>query len=243
MSEFAGKHVLVTGGTSGIGLALADSFREAGAKVAVCARSTETLQEFAATRRDALAIRGDVTVDADRETMLDRVMSEFGGLDILVNNAGRLIERDFIAAPPATEGIAAEFALNLLAPIALTSAFLRLCAKPDAIVFVSSGYALASPRRAPTYGAAKAGLHGFADGLRRQFEGSSTQVLEVVPPVVDTPATAHRAVRKVSPGDVADATLAALRRRKHRAYVGAAQFLPVLLRLAPSFSARLVGSS
>lgn len=243
MDELSHKRVLITGGTSGIGLALADAFRAAGARVAVCARSESALASFSSVRPDALALKADVTDPNAQQRMLDQIAGAFSGLDILVNNAGRLIDRDFVRSPPGPSEIAEEVALNFLAPIQLTAAALDRFGPLTAIAFVTSGFALVSPRRAPTYGAAKAGLHGFADGLRRQFEGSGTQVLEVMPPTVDTPATEDRAVRKVTPEVVADATLRALRRKRPVALVGATRVLPTLLRLLPSFAERIVGSS
>lgn len=243
MSEFSGKRVLITGGTSGIGLALADAFRAVGARVAVCARSDGKLGQFKSIRPEALAIKADITDPGAREHVFDEIADAFGGLDILVNNAGRLIDRDFVRFPPKPTELAQETALNFLAPIQLTAAALDRFGPLTAIVFVTSGFALVSPARAPTYGAAKAGLHGFAEGLRRQFEGSQMQVLEVLPPTVDTPATAHRAVSKVTPDVVAEATLRALRRKKPVAFVGATRALPMLLRLLPGVAGRVVGRS
>jgi uncharacterized oxidoreductase len=243
MKRFEGKVVLVTGGTSGIGLALAEAFLREGASVAVCGRSRAGVQAFRAKHPGALALACDVTDPAARVTLLGDVAGRFGRLDILVNNAGRLIERDFVEQPPDAEAIAAEFGLNLLAPVQLTSQALSRWPCLEALVFVSSGYALVSPRRAPTYGAAKAGLHGFAEGLRRQLEPRGVHVLEVLPPVVDTPATVHRKVKKISPEAVADATLDALAARRPLALVGATRLLPTLLRLAPETAKRLVSKT
>lgn len=243
MSEFAGKRVLITGGTSGIGLALADAFRDAGARVAVCARSPAALNAFAAARPDALAIQADITDLAAQGRLLEEVATGLGGLDILVSNAGRLIERDFRTAPPGGAELAQEIALNFVAPVQLTAATLARYPALDAIVFVTSGYALVSPRRAPTYGAAKAGLHGFAEGLRRQFDVAGPQILEVLPPTVDTPATAQATVKKVSAEAVAAAVLDGLARRKSMTLIGATRFLPTLLRLMPKTANRIVGGS
>jgi uncharacterized oxidoreductase len=198
MQNFAGKSVLITGGTSGIGLALAEAFLREGANVAVCARSEQALRAFQLKHPQALAIRADVTHAAARQEMLDAVAGKFASLDVLVSNAGVLIERDFIKEPPDAATLAAEIDLNLTAPIQLTAEALRRFEKLATIVFVTSGFALVSPRRSPTYGAAKAGLRAFAKALRRQGAERKLRVLEVIPPTVDTPATAHRKVNKVA---------------------------------------------
>lgn len=201
------------------------------------------VQAFRAKHPGALALGCDVTDPAAQTTLMGYVAGRFGRLDILVNNAGRLIERDFAGQPPSADDIAAEFHLNLLAPVQLTANALSRWPCLGAVVCVSSGYALVSPRRAPTYGAAKAGLHGFAEGLRRQLEPRGIHVLEVLPPVVDTPATAHRKVKKISPESVAEAALDALAARRPLALVGATRLLPTLLRLAPATAKRLVSET
>ncbi len=237
------KVILITGGTSGIGLALAEAFIREGASVAVCARTRASLDNFQKAHPQALAIETDVTDLSAQRAMLDAVAERFGKLDILVNNAGRLVERDFAADVQAPEGLADEITLNLTAPIQLTAAVLARWPTLEAIVLISSGYALVSPRRAPTYGAAKAGLHGFADGLRRQLAGRDTQVLEVLPPTVDTPATAQSTAKKIAPEDVAAATLRALARRRPMALVGRAKLLPLMLRFVPKTIQRMVAET
>ena len=136
-----------------------------------------------------------------------------------------------------------ELALNLLAPIQLTGEALRRWPRMDAIVFVTSGFALVSPTRAPTYGAAKAGLHGFIEGLRRQLAPGGIQVLEVLPPMTDTAMNATATGKKMAPAKVAAVTLDALARRKSMALPGHVRFLPTLLRIAPRTISRMVGSS
>jgi uncharacterized oxidoreductase len=233
--------VLITGGTSGIGRSLADAFISQGATVAVCGRSEAALERFSRAHPDALAIQTDVTIGEARIAMLDAVADRFGRLDVLVNNAGSLVERNFAAAGDATRDLDREIALNLTAPIQLTGDVLQRWPAMAAIVFVTSGYALVSPTRAPTYGAVKAGLHGFAEGLRRQLAPKGVQVLEVLPPLVDTPATGNVAGKKMSPAEVAAVTLEALAQRRPMALPGQTRLLPLMLRIAPDTIKRLVG--
>lgn len=233
--------VLITGGTAGIGLALAEAFLGVGARVAVCGRSTEALDAFRRLYPAALAVKADVTVVADQTMLLDTVTERFGKLDILVSNAGQLIERDFAAGLSDMIALADEITLNLTAPVQLTAATLARWPALEAIVIVSSGFALVSPARAPTYGGAKAGLHGFAEGLRRQLVRHGTHVLEVLPPSVDTRATRDKQGKKISPSEVAKQTLTALVNRRSMVLPGQARFLPVLLRLVPVMTGRIVG--
>lgn len=231
--------VLITGGTSGIGLALAEAFLSQGAAVAVCGRSEAALETFSRAHPNALAIQADVTIAEARIAMLDTVADRFGRLDVLINNAGAFVERDFAADSDATQDLEREVALNLTAPIQLTGEVLNRWPAITAIVFVTSGFALVSPTRAPTYGAAKAGLHGFADALRRQL-APKTHVLELLPPTTDTPMNANLTGRKMSPAQVAAVTLDALARRRPMALPGSTRLLPTMLRITPNTIKRTV---
>ena len=172
--------------------------------------------------------------------MLDAVTERFGRLDVLINNAGTFVERDFAADDDATSALDQEVDLNLTAPIHLTGETLRRWPSLSAIVFVTSGFALVSPTRAPTYGAVKAGLHGFAEGLRRQLAARGTHVLEVLPPTTDTPMNAAATGPKLPPAEVAAVTLKALRQRRPMALPGQAKMMPSLLRIAPRTLGRMV---
>jgi uncharacterized oxidoreductase len=235
--------VLITGGTSGIGLGLAEAFLKRGDSVAVCGRSEAGLERFSMAHPDALAIRADVTSGEARIAMLDAVADRFGRLDVLINNAGTFVERNFASDADATQDLEEEIALNLTAPIQLTGEVLCRWPVMAAIVFVTSGYALVSPTRAPTYGAVKAGLHGFAEGLRGQLAPKGTHVLELLPPLVDTPMNAHVTGDKMSPAAVAAVTLKALQRRTPMALPGQVKFLPMMLRIAPHIIKRMVAKT
>ncbi|WP_051735282.1 SDR family NAD(P)-dependent oxidoreductase [Streptomyces sp. NRRL B-3229] len=232
--------VLITGGTSGIGLSLAQSFVELGASVVVCGRSQAALDRFALVHPQALAVRADVTDAADRAALLQAVADRFGRLDVLVNNAGTFEERDYAAGKNPNATLDDEVALNLTAPIHLTGEVLERWPEPDALVFITSGFALVSPTRAPTHGAVKAGLHGFADGLRRQLAPKGTHVLEVLPPSTDTPMNAEATGKKLTPEQVAAVTMKALRRGRNMAFPGQTKVMPALLRIAPGFLRRTV---
>lgn len=234
--------VLITGGTSGIGLALAEAFLARGDDVAICARAQEGLQRVSDRFPKVFAVRCDLTKADERSALLTDVEARFGRLDVLINNAGAFVERDFAGDPHATRDLDAEVALNLTAPIELTAGALARWPHLGAIVFVTSGFALVSPTRAPTYGAVKAGLHGFAEGLRRQLAPKGIHVLELLPPTTDTPMNAAFKGRKMSPAAVAADTLRALHERRPLALPGATRQLPLLLRIAPKAIGRLVAA-
>lgn len=208
--------------------------------MAVCGRSQVALDRFSQAHPGALAIQADITIPTARAAMLAAVTDRFGRLDILVNNAGVFVDRDF-AVDDATRDLDEEIALNLIVPMHLTSETLRRWPSLDAVVFVTSGFAFISPTRAPSYGAAKAGLHGFAEGLRRQLAPRGTHVLELVPPTTDTPMNAAKTGKKLAPSEVAAATMKALTARRPMALPGESSMIPLMMRIAPRTMSRTVG--
>jgi uncharacterized oxidoreductase len=234
------KTVLITGGTAGIGEALAAAYLSRGDQVAVCGRSQAALDRFSRRYPEALAIQADITIEKAREAMLEAVALRFGRLDILINNAGVFIERDFVGEADPIHDLEGEIAINLTAPIQLTHDVLKRWPAPEAIVFVTSGFALVSPKRAPTYGATKAGLHAFTESLRLQLAARGTHVLELLPPTVDTQMNANFKGKKMPPEKVAEATLKALEGRGEMVLPGDTAFLPLLLRLAPTTAKAMV---
>jgi uncharacterized oxidoreductase len=185
--ELSGHTVLVTGGASGIGLAIAERFLRAGSEVVVCGRREDRLRE-ARERHPALRTRvADVASETDRAELFDWATREFPALDVLVNNAG--IQRRFrLAEPEPWSETRQEIAINLEAPVHLTQLFLpQLLRQPRAaIVNVTSGLAFVPMAIAPVYCATKAALHSFTLSLRHQLAGTPVDVVEVIPPAVNT---------------------------------------------------------
>jgi uncharacterized oxidoreductase len=226
---------VVTGGSSGIGAAFVGALHEAGWTVVTCGRDR--------TRLDRLewrypGVRTYVCDVADREAVAElaaELRASVGPIDLLVNNAGGLSEIDFTREDLAAVDLTADLRVNLEGAINVTAALLpALKAAPKAnLVMVTSGYALAPATRAPVYSAAKSGLRSFTKALRRQLRSSTIAVTEVVPPLVDTPAVAHRKGPKISAEAVVAETLAAIRANRTEVYPGRARLLPLLLRLAP----------
>lgn len=182
--EMDGRTVLVTGGGTGIGLALAERFRAKGCRVAICGRRPEVLERHG--HFESLVC--DLAIPEERERLAGVVAERFPDLSILVNNAG--IQRALDLTGPLSEWgeWCSEIAINLEAPIHLTGLLLPLLRARDkaAIVNVTSGLSFAPLANVPIYSATKAALHSFTLSLRHQLRGTAVAVLEVVPPAVDT---------------------------------------------------------
>ncbi|HEX8299986.1 MAG TPA: SDR family oxidoreductase [Rubricoccaceae bacterium] len=180
--------VLVTGGATGIGLALAARFLDAGSTVVVCGRRAEALAE-AQRRHPGLHIHvADVATAAGREALAGWAIEAFPALDVLVNNAG-IQNRVGVADLAADwERHREEIAINFEAPVHLTALLLpHLARQPHAaVVNVTSGLAFTPYAATPVYSATKAALHSFTVSLRAQLAATGVEVIEIVPPAVDT---------------------------------------------------------
>ena len=170
------------------------------------------------------------------------IQDRYGRVDVLINNAGIMEQVDLLDRSVSDERIAQEIAVNLTGPILLTRRLLPLLrsGRNPMIVMVTSGYALLPATRAPTYSATKAGLHSFTMALRRQLRGVGIRVVEVLPPLVDTPATRSVRQRKMSPGTLVGRVLRDIERGRDEILPGTVGLLPLLMRLAPSYAARRV---
>jgi uncharacterized oxidoreductase len=187
--KMTGNTILITGGTSGIGLGLALRLHEAGNKVIVAGRRKELLDEITA---EHAGIDGLVLDVADPDSIAQAhqtVAASHPGLNVLVNNAGIMVRENLLdpAGLPVAED---HVATNLLGPIRMTYAFLPLLVgKDDAVVMnVTSALAFVPYQSTPTYSATKAALHSFSESLRIQLASADAgvQVIEVVPPGVRT---------------------------------------------------------
>lgn len=186
-----GKRILITGGSSGIGLALAQVLIEKGAKVFISGRRPEALSAAVAQLQtgDAFAkgVSADVGTENGRTATLTKAIEALGGLDILINNAGGVragrLERT------AEADIQSMVEVDLVAPILLTRAALPvLHASGDAMVVnIASGIALIGAPFYATYAAAKAGLACFGEALRRELKGEGIHVLTAYPGATETP--------------------------------------------------------
>lgn len=183
--QTTGNTILITGGGSGIGLGLAEEFAKRGNRVVVAARSTRRLE--AAAHKGFAALPGDLSDPGSIKSLARKVLDSFPTLNVVVHNAGIMKNENLRARN--TEEIAAEtIATNLAGPMLLTMALLPHLMKQAhaTIMTVSSGLAFVPLAMAPTYSATKAAIHSWTQSLRYQLRDSGIQVIELVPPYVQT---------------------------------------------------------
>jgi uncharacterized oxidoreductase len=185
---YQNRTILITGGATGIGFALAERFVRANNKVIVCGRREAALAEARARVPGLHTMRADVSNAPERVALVERVTREHPELDVLVNNAG--VQNH---PPPLTEAQdwsqhAHEIETNLGAPMHLAMLFMpHLLSRPEAAILnVSSGLAFTPIAGVATYCATKAALHSFSLSLRAALTHTRVSVVEIIPPAVNT---------------------------------------------------------
>ncbi len=239
------KVAVVSGGSSGIGRALVAALCKEGYRVLTCGRDAAKLRQL---EKEVPGVTGYICDVSDRDAvrhLAATVLALYPAIDVLISNAGGLREIDFAAPDLDSVDLTAELRINLEGAIHLIAAFMSGLrrAAPASILVVSSGYALAPATRAPIYSASKAALHSLCKSLRLQLKPLRISVTELLPPLVDTPAVAHRQGKKLSAEAVASAALKGMHSGAKEVCPGDVRLLPLLLRLVPNVAEGFVAKT
>ncbi len=180
----SGNKILVTGGATGIGLGLTKAFLKENNTVIICGRRESVLKDVQAKYPSVIIKKADLSLAGERERLFSWISAEHPDLNVLVNNAGiqqwmSVTDKEFYKR--AKE----EITINIEAPVHLTSLFLAL-ETPDTVINITSGLAFAPIIKVPVYCASKAFLHSFTISLRHLLKGGKTQVIEIIPPALNT---------------------------------------------------------
>lgn len=217
--------VLITGGTAGIGFAIAKQLTENGNHVIITGRNEDRLQKAVAQLKNVTGIVSDVADEKDVDTLVTRIEKEFPALNVVINNAGRALVYTL-----SQKGVNAfdkgvdEFQTNYFSVIRLNEKLLPLLQKqPEAaIVNVTSIVAFAPNHVLPSYSASKAALHSYSQSLRVDLAKSgNVKVFELMPPLVDTEFSHEIGGSKGIPASaVADAFIDAFQNNEYEIHVG-----------------------
>jgi 3-oxoacyl-[acyl-carrier protein] reductase len=213
--NLSGARALVTGGSEGIGLGIARSFLNKETKVAVMARNAEKLEK-AAGEVGALAIVGDVSIEADAIRAVQTVVDRFGGIDILVNNAGfghfmPLVETD-------AKRFEEVFATNVTGAMLMAREAAKRFIEQGSghLVNISSTSGLRGGRGSTAYSGSKFALRGMTECWRDELRRHNVRVILVNPSEVQTPffdkigRQQEFSPKKLRPQEIADAIVGAL---------------------------------
>jgi uncharacterized oxidoreductase len=186
--ELTGNTILVTGGASGIGLALAKRFLKRGNEVIICGRRQDKLDEARESSPGFVTRVCDVADAGQRAELASWAAEEYPQLNVLVNNAGIQRSVDLTTLDEDWEKTRSEINTNLDAPIHLSRLFYPQLSSQQrsAILNVTSGLSFVPLANVPVYCATKAALHSFTMSLRWQLKATPIEVIEIIPPAVDT---------------------------------------------------------
>jgi uncharacterized oxidoreductase len=178
--------ILITGGGSGIGRGLAEAFHAEGNQVVIAGRRKEVLDETVAANPGMKSVLIDITDGQAIRSFAEKTIHDFPGLNVVIQNAG--IMRPEVLQKGNVADAEAIVTTNLLGPIRLTASLLPhlLKQRQAAIMTVSSGLAFVPMAMTPTYCATKAAIHSYTQSLRSQLKNTNIQVLELIPPYVQT---------------------------------------------------------
>jgi uncharacterized oxidoreductase len=238
------KTILITGGSSGIGLELTRQLSQMGNKVLICARSRNALESVTQQIRGVCFFVCDLSLAEDRRKLVAWVIEHHSECSALINNAALVHKTDFRTDENAIEKATLEIQTNLVAPIELSNLLLPMLERnKGAIINITTGLIYAPRAVYPFYNATKAGLHAFTQVLRFQLKQVPLKVIEVMMPVVNTPwhkgdvpkiaIAADRAVKQM---------LVGIGKGETEVLVGKVWLLKLLSRLSPGFAFRKINS-
>lgn len=184
--KISGNTLLITGGTSGIGRALAEAFHAEGNQVIIAGRRQALLADVTRANAGMHAMELDIEDAAEIRRFAHKLKADFPAVNVVIHNAG--IMRSETLAKGELADAEAMVATNMLGPIRLTAALLPFLLKqPHAVIMtVTSGLAFVPLALTPTYSATKAAIHSWTQSLRYQLQDTKVQVVELVPPYVRT---------------------------------------------------------
>jgi len=186
--QLTGNTILITGGTSGIGRALAEQFHRRGNAVIIAGRRKALLDEIVSGNPGLVGLEVDVTDTASIAHFAAEVRAQFPALNVLINNAGISRSEDLTADDVDISVASALIQTNIMSVLAVTAALLPILKQqPRATVMATtSGLAFVPFAPFPTYCATKAFLHSWLQSLRFQLRDTPVEVIELAPPYVQT---------------------------------------------------------
>jgi uncharacterized oxidoreductase len=234
--------VLITGGTSGIGLALATQLRNRNNTVLITGRDLAKLAAVKRVLPEVHVFQSDVSDANAIGALYAAVLEQFPSLDTLINNAG-IMRNLKLMQPRELADLTREIDVNLSGPLRMVQQFLPhlLTRERALLVNVSSGLAFIPLPAAPVYSATKAALHSYSQSLRVQLAGTKVTVVELAPPGVETPlfrgefAAETQGQRAMDPTVLALRAIAGIEAGKLEIRPGLANVLKAMSRLAPQF--------
>jgi short-subunit dehydrogenase involved in D-alanine esterification of teichoic acids len=227
--------VLITGGSSGIGLAFAKKFLGENNQVIIIGRSKTKLEAVKQQLPNIIIEAADIT----NEKYIDMLTDKYKNVNILVNNAGVHYEYNFKNEKEEIFQIRNEIETNFIAPILLSKKFIPVLSiqRESAIINITSYFGISPKPSAPIYSATKAAMRSFTKSLRMQLMNTNIKVFDVAPPIIDTPMTANSntSIKKMKTDELIEIIWKALKNDQYEIYPGLSKLFYILNRLHPQY--------
>lgn len=249
--KITGNTILITGGSTGIGLELAKEFIARGNTVIVCGRREVKLMEAKKAFPQMVIKQCDIADVEQRRELYKFCVAGYPEINVLVNNAGMQKEIDFRKGEESYLQGDNEVATNLEACFHLTALFTpHLLKQPEAaIINVTSGLSIVPLFITPIYSATKAGLHSFSISLRKQLASTSIKVFEIIPPIVDTDLDRGARDKRgqtdkgIKPAQVAKEAVGAIAKDKFEIPIGIVKVLRIGSRIFPKLFLKIINKN
>lgn len=247
--ELKNSTILITGGSSGIGLEFLKQLSALGANLIITGRDEQKLKETKERFPNVTVFKSDVSNTQDVEELYAKIIHQFPSLNIIINNAGIMRRLSLEDSNIDLNSITAEIETNLSGIIKMNHLFLHhlKTKKEAAIINISSGLAFVPFLASPIYSAAKAGLHAYTQLLRLQLKDTSVKVFEIAPPSTKTPMQVEfkdmvKDNQNMSVEEMVKQSIKGIQSNNFEIKPGLAKMLKFLSRLAPGFALKMVNS-
>ncbi len=187
--QLSNNKILITGGATGIGLGLSERFLAENNTIIVCGRRKDVLDDLKYKHPQIITRVCDLELSDDRINLYHWIQQEHADLSVLINNAGiqnwmNLDDEDFVSKAKQ------EISINIEAPVHLCNLFQQLPSLKT-IMNVTSGLAFIPLTKVPVYSATKAFFHSFTLSLRHLLKSKNIEVIEIIPPALNTDLGGH----------------------------------------------------
>jgi uncharacterized oxidoreductase len=229
--------ILITGGTSGIGLELVRQLYELENKLIVASSNQVNLTQLKDRFPKIEIIVCDLGNSLSVENLIKKCLTEYTEINILINNAGIQNNYTWTLEKDGQNKIENEIRINLISPMQITYGLLPLLTskQKSAIINVSSALAFAPKKSALIYCATKAAIHNGTKALRYQLESTSVKVFEIIPPLVETAMTEGRGKGKILPKQLVNEFIIDFKNDKIESSIGKTKLLRFIQRISPKF--------
>lgn len=243
--KLSNNTILITGGSKGIGLALAKRFADLENKVIIVGRNEIDLKSAEEYNPNIKGIKCDLTDEHDFDWMLLELENNHSELNILINNAAVQYNYSFLNESLLGNKIENEITTNLTIPVKLSARLIPLLANNNnsAIVNISSALAFAPKESAPVYCSTKAAIHSFSISLRYQLEPTGIKVFEMIPPLVKTNMTSGRGKDKMEPQKVVEIFINNFEKKNYEINIGKTKLVRFIYRIYPKLAYKILRKS